>query len=127
MRAVDEGEYGMPLVTTVGTTGEHVIVVEVDDAPAPDDAYHDVGTRGPRLDKLRAAGVDLLGEAIELVRTCAERVSGELDHLGEKAAPDEIELQLAVKLDYQFGAVLVAGGTAGAQLQVTLRWTPSRD
>jgi len=43
-----------------------------------------------------------------------------------EARPDELEVQLAVRLDYELGAVLVAKGSAGAQLQVTMRWATGR-
>ena len=46
-----------------------------------------------------------------------------LSDLGEGLKPDEVELQLSIRLDAELGAILVKSG-AEAQLQVTFRWTP---
>jgi len=40
--------------------------------------------------------------------------------------PDDIEVRFGVTLDAKFGAILAAG-SAGVQLEVTLRWSPDSD
>ncbi|WDZ83383.1 CU044_2847 family protein [Micromonospora cathayae] len=114
------------VVVIAGTTargGQLLVDVE---AVAADDPYADVEVRGERLDRLRTVGADLVGDGLDLVKECAQRVSGMIATMTDDIEPDELEVQVAVKLDYSLGAVLVGKGTAGAQLQVTMRWNRDR-
>jgi hypothetical protein len=119
----------MTIIVTEGPRPGHPILVEVESAPGADgvaDEYADVEVRGERLRRLRHAGSDLVLDGLELVRGCAERVAGMVAATAEAARPDELEVQLSIKLDYELGAVLVGKSTAGAQLQVTMRWQTER-
>jgi hypothetical protein len=49
-------------------------------------------------------------------------VADTIADLDQKIRPDEFELQIAIKLDAEAGAVLTKVG-AGAQLQVAMKWT----
>jgi hypothetical protein len=125
----------MTVIRTAGPDPARPILVEVEPGPGLDvdrdidvdrdvaDEYADVEVRGERLRRLRQASGDLVADGLDLVRTCAERVSATVARTAQDALPDELEVQIAVKLDYELGAVLVAKGSAGAQLVVTMRWT----
>lgn len=115
----------MVVVIAGPTAKKGQILVDVETVPAQD-PYADVEVRGERLDRLRTAGTDLLDDGLDLVKACAERVSAMIGDLAEEIEPDELEVQVAVKLDYSLGAVLVGKGSAGAQLQVTMRWNRER-
>jgi hypothetical protein len=111
----------MTVVTTVGSDQQHRIVVEVDQVAEVDD-YAGVEVRGERIDRLKAASSDLLGDGLDLVQTCAERFSEAIGQMAEAIRPDEFEIQVAIKLDYKVGAMLVAQGAVGAHLQATMKW-----
>jgi hypothetical protein len=65
---------------------------------------------------------DVFEDGVELARTAAARFAEGLIRLPAGVPPPaEVELQIAIKLDAEFGAVL-AKATAGAQMQVTIRW-----
>lgn len=72
-----------------------------------------------------ATGRALFDDALDLVDACAEAMTARVEAMAGHR-PDEIELQLAVKVDGKVGARIVEL-TAGAQLQVTLRWKASPD
>jgi hypothetical protein len=99
------------------------IYVEVDEPPPGDGTsiYAEQDTRGA-ADRAIALARDVFDEGVELARACAARVADALTTLpGGVRPPDEFELQLAIRLDAQLGAVLTKA-SAGAQMQVTLRW-----
>jgi hypothetical protein len=103
--------------------GVSAIYIEVDEPSVNDGTsiYADQDTRDA-ADRVVEAARDIFDDGIELARSCAARVAEALSALpGGVRAPDEFELQLAIKLDAQFGAVL-ARANAGAQMQVALRW-----
>jgi Trypsin-co-occurring domain 1 len=108
----------MPIVMTAGTARQ--ILVEVDEVlpELPDD----VEIRGARVERVVEVARDLFDDGLDLVSNCAKRVSTGIESLDDKLRPDELELQLSIKLDAQVGAVLTKAG-AGTQLQVTMRWS----
>ncbi len=65
----------------------------------------------------------MYGDGLDLARRCAEQAATRFQGIADGARPDEIEVQLAIKLDASLGAVLVQS-SAEAQLQVTFRWKP---
>ncbi|MFD8306882.1 CU044_2847 family protein [Streptomyces sp. NPDC059690] len=103
------------------------IYVEIDTVPgttgSPDDVYHGIETRGDRAQRVLDAAGSVYADGLDLARRCARQAADRFADLGEGLKPDEVELQLSIKLDAQLGAVLVKSG-AEAQLQVTFRWTP---
>jgi hypothetical protein len=90
---------------------------------APDgrlqEIYGDGETRAG-VGRLVASGGALFDEALDMVDACAATVTRHLRSMPARR-PDEVELQLAIKVDGKFG-VRIVELTAGAQLQVVLRW-----
>jgi hypothetical protein len=100
------------------------IYVEVDDVVLadPTDLYADQQTRGRATVRVLDSARDVFEDGVELARTAAARFAEGLIRLPAGVPPPaEVELQIAIKLDAEFGAVL-AKATAGAQMQVTIRW-----
>jgi hypothetical protein len=114
-------EPGAPSVQ--GEEGFSAIYVEVDQVSdaEPASIYAEVETRAEAAQKVVTLARDVFGEGLELARSCAARVARGLDDMPETMRPDEFELQLAIKLDSEVGAV-IAKARAGAQLQVSMRW-----
>jgi hypothetical protein len=107
--------------------GKGDIKIEVDDSADSTDLteiYGDLATRESMVEKVVRASRPLFTEAPELIQSCSEAVTARLATMDD-LSPDEVEMQLAVKLDASAGARLVSM-SGGAQLQVTLRWR-SRD
>ncbi|MGQ4429235.1 MULTISPECIES: CU044_2847 family protein [unclassified Streptomyces] len=119
----------MAIVTRVaadGQDGQVPLYVEVDTPLAPgglDGLYDGIDTRENAAERVLAVARDVYDDGLELARRCARQAATRLHDLGEGLTPDEIELQLSIKLDAELGAFLVKSG-AEAQLQVTFRWTP---
>lgn len=102
--------------------GEDSIKIEIDGAWNDDmSRIYDESTRQGPLGQVREISADLLREGMDLVGSCAKSAHDVLAQIPKPRRPDEFELQIAVKLDASIGAVL-AKSTAGAQLQVVLRW-----
>jgi Trypsin-co-occurring domain 1 len=103
--------------------GLRPIYVEVDQAREVDPAliYTEVETRAEPAQRVITLARDVFGEGVELARSCAARVAGGLSNMPQAMRPDEFELQVAIKLDAEVGAV-IARAAAGAQLQVSMRW-----
>jgi hypothetical protein len=59
--------------------------------------------------------------SMTLIRTCAEHIAGTVHDVPEKYRPHAVEVQLAIKVDAQLGAIIAKSSTE-AQFQVTLRW-----
>ncbi|MEN3281417.1 MAG: hypothetical protein V7607_2557 [Solirubrobacteraceae bacterium] len=114
---------------------EVMVLVEVDELPEavggwaadrdspPDGAWPE--TRSQRAERVMDAARDVFGDGLALARDCAIRTVDSLEHTAENVRPDEFELSLAIKLDAEVGAVL-AKATAGAQMQVSMRWSRHR-
>jgi Tfp pilus assembly protein PilF len=118
----------MTIVTPAGTNegrGAAPLYVEVDDVSAPDglDAVLAGDTRAHPAARVLEIAHDVYDEGLDLARRCAAQAAARLSDLGQGVTPDEVELQLAIKLDATLGAVLAKSG-AEAQLQVTFRWKP---
>ncbi|MFD7130878.1 CU044_2847 family protein [Streptomyces sp. NPDC059894] len=117
----------MAIVTRVaaGGLGESVLV-EVDSVPAEsdlDDVFDGVRTRQSVADRVVRTARDVYDDGLDLARRCAVQAAQRIGEFGEGLKPDEVELQLAIRLDAELGAVLVKS-KAEAQLQVTFRWKP---
>lgn len=118
----------MSIVSGPGpTVGGPPIYIRVDDRPASGDGvagvYEGVDTRGNPAARVMEIARDVYGDGLDLARRCAEQAATRFQGIAEGARPDEIEVQLAIKLDASLGAVLVQS-SAEAQLQVTFRWKP---
>lgn len=104
-----------------GGDDESTIYIEVDTASTVRSGWENDEVRDRATERAVAVARDILGEGVELARSCARRFTAGLKELGEDLAPDEVELQLGITLDAELGAVL-AKTKAGAQVQVTMRW-----
>jgi hypothetical protein len=113
----------MPVVkdTIVNKEGEEVaIYIEVDQLPQqPRTYYGDLRDQGKEV---VAAANDVFSKGMSLIQTCAEQVVTTIQKVDHTVRPTEFEIQLAIKLDSEVGAIL-AKASAEAQLQVTMRWT----
>jgi hypothetical protein len=104
------------------------IKIEIADArPGGDvsDVYAEETTRDVR-DKVVRLSRNLFGEAVDLARSCAVQVKEKIDDMPEVTRPDEFEVQFGMNLSATAGAS-IAGSSAGAQLQVSLRWKNGPD
>ena len=106
---------------------EVTIAVEVDDLPRGATAADwDGESRGARIDKIPDATRDVFGDGLALARDCAAKAVHAYHETAEDLRPDSFELQLAIKLDAEAGAIVTKLG-AGAQMQVTMKWEKRRD
>jgi hypothetical protein len=117
----------MPIVVNQAAAAEAgPIYVELDVAEPADGlsaVYGDVETRESPAAKVIDIARDVYADGLDLARRCAEQAARRLADVGQGVRPDEVELQLAIKLDAAVGAVLVKT-SAEAQLLVTFRWKP---
>ena len=121
----------MPIIksTQVIDDQEVSIYIEVDHEPKSQ-ASSGGGMRGGRSGTAAAKRViesaeDLFGDGLMLAKNCAAKVVDSIDSMNEKIRPEQVEVQLAIKLDSEIGAVLVKA-SAGAQMQITLKWSPGQ-
>ncbi|MGD0958251.1 MAG: CU044_2847 family protein [Methylomonas sp.] len=68
---------------------------------------------------IHAEGV--FGSGVKLVKNCAMQVVAGIQNLEDHLKPEELEVQLAIKLGSEAGAVLVKL-SGEAQMQVTMKW-----
>lgn len=98
--------------------GEEItIAIEVERLTSPSDPYQDLRDGERRLEAAR----DLFGDGIKLAQNCATRVVNGIKAMKETTKPDEFQLQFAITLDTQVGAIIAKTRTE-AQLQVTMTW-----
>jgi hypothetical protein len=102
---------------------EFSVLIEVDDESLKESPYE--GLRGGK-EKVINFTKDLLGEGLELTRTCAARVVDNLKKMGTELRPDEFQVQFSIKLDAAVGAIITQS-TIGAQLQVSMKWTKKEE
>lgn len=101
--------------TVKGDSGQDItIYIEVDEHSVARDPYRN--TRGV------SEGVKAAFESsMELIHTSAEKIAETVHTIPEKVRPRGFEVQFAIKIDAELGAVIAKSSTE-AQLQVTLRW-----
>jgi hypothetical protein len=99
---------------------EITILVEVDE-PEAASGWGGGQVRSDNVERVTKAAEGLLGDALQLVRSCATEVAEEMTALEDRLRPDEFSVSFAVKMDSALGAV-IAKVSAGAQIQVTLTW-----
>jgi hypothetical protein len=115
----------VPIIkSTSEVEGEQIdIYIEVDKVPEGFDSenpYQDV-RESPARKSLKAMG-NVFGEGLALTRKCAVQVVRSVNQMTDAVKPDEFEVQLAIKLNSEVGAVLTKFG-GEAQMQVTMKWT----
>lgn len=84
------------------------------------DVYGDEETRGGAAQRVVEVARDAYTDGLDLARRCAAQAVQRFGELDDRLRPDEIEMQLSIKVDAGVAA-LVRSGTE-AQLQVTFRW-----
>ena len=110
----------MPIVGTLHEVEGQKVQINIEmDAPSVKTPYG--ATRGAK-EAVMEQTRDYFSEGMALARHCAASMVESLQSLSGKARPNEVSLELAIKLDAEAGAVLTKIG-AEAQLQVTLKWT----
>ena len=106
--------------STSQINGQEVdIYIEVDREPSVETPFKD--TREGRGEKAAKAVGDLFGQGLALSRKCAAQVIESVQQMSDEIKPNEFEVQLAIKLDSEVGA-LIAKATTGGQIQVTMKW-----
>jgi hypothetical protein len=65
---------------------------------------------------------DVFGEAMQLAHNCAASVVESISQMPAQIRPNEFEVQFAVKLNSEVGAVIAKLGSE-AQLQINMKWT----
>lgn len=104
-------------------TAGPLVFIEVEEDPEARSAWSDDLVLGPNpAERVVVATRDMLSDSVELARTCAARFSRGLQNLPDGIQPpDEVVLELGIKLDAELGAVL-AKARSSAQLKVTVTW-----
>jgi len=107
-----------------GADGPIPVQIEVNLAPDADDGlaavYGDEEVRGRATQRVVAVAHDAYTVGLELARRCAAQAVGRFAELTDDLRPDEIEMQLSIKVDAGMAALVTS--KAEAQLQVTFRW-----
>ncbi|MEU5279247.1 CU044_2847 family protein [Streptomyces asoensis] len=112
------------LIGPVSGDADGPIPVEVgaDEDNGLDEVYGDEETRdGPSGRVVRVARA-VYTDGLDLARRCAVQAVRQFGELPENERPDEIELQLSIRMDAGLATVVKSG--AEAQLQFTFRWRP---
>ena len=116
----------MAIVKSTSKVGDEEveIYIEVDGEPTPDDDDEEMLFRdyhNPAQKAVQAVG-NLFGQGLALTRNCAAEIIDSVQQMEDGIKPNEFQVQLAIKLDSEVGAV-IAKAVAGAQLVVTMKWT----
>ncbi|GAA5000545.1 CU044_2847 family protein [Streptomyces hyderabadensis] len=120
------GERVVILLGPVPAGADGPIPVEVDaqvDASAVDGLDLVFGgevTRDGAGQRVVRVARDVYTDGLDLARRCAAQAVRRFGELQEGLRPDEIEMQLAIKIDAGVATLVKSG--AEAQLQITLRW-----
>lgn len=105
--------------TVPNESGQPVVVrIEVAETSVENYGYDRQTRGGPQVVE-RAK--DAFKESLQLIHTCATQISTTLHTISPQLQPNEYEVQFSIKIDGKVGA-FIAESTAGAQLQVTLKW-----
>lgn len=112
-----------------GADGPIPVEVDTDLHPAAADdldlVYGDEATRAGSARRVVEVARDVYGEGLDLARRCAAQAVRRFGELEEHLRPDEIELQLSIKVDAGVAALVKSG--AEAQLQITFKWQTSTE
>lgn len=113
----------MPVYATQHQVNDQVVLIqiEMDEVPAPS-PYGDVRGSREAAKRVISATRDVFGDGMQLARDCAASVVESIRQMPAQVRPNEFEVQFAVKLDSEVGAVIAKMG-AEAQLQINMKWT----
>lgn len=116
----------MPIVKDVQQSGEEqiTILIEVDGPPEKPQGMFGEDVLGPKETFEEVQG--LFRKGLGLIRTCATEVIESIKKLDEATQPDELEIQLAVKLDAEAQAAFLTKIGTGAQMQVSMKWVAEK-
>ncbi|MEW1860820.1 hypothetical protein OG896_12025 [Streptomyces sp. NBC_00669] len=110
------------------TSGAPPVYVQVEPGPAavpgpvgPAEGVYSGETRGNPARRVAELSRDVYEDGIALACRCAEIAATRFRALPDGTRPDEVEMQVGIKLDASLGAYVVQS-SAEAQLQVTFRW-----
>jgi hypothetical protein len=110
-------------MTTLQSTeiinGEEITILIESNLPA-ETSERTRSTRGVVSDVVQQAK-GAFSSGVDLIRHCAAQVVTGVQNLDDSLKPEEIEVQLAIKLGSAAGAILVSLSSE-AQLQVKLKW-----
>ncbi len=109
----------MPIVENVEKIdgNDFTMIIEVEKEPQRESPYKNLRD----IDKTLVKTSELFDKGMDLARNCAAKVVESMKKMGDAVKPSEFQLQFAVKLDTQVGAVLAKAGSE-AQLKVTMTW-----
>jgi hypothetical protein len=85
--------------------------------------YGDEDTREGAAQRVVQVARDAYTDGLDLARRCAAQAVRRFAALEAEARPDEIEMQISIKVDAGVAALVKSG--AEAQLQITFRWQAS--
>ncbi|MEU0436590.1 CU044_2847 family protein [Streptomyces sp. NPDC006290] len=85
--------------------------------------YGDEDTREGAARRVVEVARDVYTDGLDLARRCAAQAVRRFEDLDASLRPDEIEMQLSIKVDAGVAALVKSG--AEAQLQITFRWQAS--
>ncbi|MCU8590730.1 MULTISPECIES: CU044_2847 family protein [Streptomyces] len=107
-----------------GADGPIPVEVDAEFDPAAVDGlglvFGDEETRDGAGQRVVRVARDVYTDGLDLARRCAAQAVRRFGELQEGLRPDEIEMQLAIKIDAGVATLVKSG--AEAQLQITLRW-----
>ncbi len=107
--------------------GEEIkMVINVNNESLKPDSPYDDLRDASTLKKPLETAKDLFGDAINLARNCAISTVSSIQKFDHAIAPDEFELQVAISIDAEVGAVLTKIG-GDAQLQITMTWKHNKE
>jgi predicted butyrate kinase (DUF1464 family) len=107
------------VVSTSNGEDSSGILIEVEQVGFEGNEYRDMKAALNRIS-------GLYDEALQLANDCARKVSEQITALAPAIRPAEYTIQFGIKLDAEVGA-FIAKSTAGAQLQVSLKWISKQD
>lgn len=119
----------MPIIKSTSLVEGHLveIYIEVDEQPDAN-VYngHDPYQNTRESYTQKAAKVvqdvgDVFGDGITLARQCAAKAIQSFQQMHDTTKPDELELQLGIKVGSEVGAI-IAKASGEAQIQVTMKW-----
>lgn len=105
--------------STEAINGEEIAIL-IESNSATHESSRTTRGSGPINETLKHAK-GAFGSGVDLVRHCAMQVVQNIQSLDAIEKPEEIEVQLAIKLGSDAGALLVSL-SGEAQMQVTLKW-----
>ena len=113
----------MPIYATEHKIDNEVILIqiEMDEAPPPN-PYGNVRGAEDLTKKVVQTARDVFGDGMKLAHDCAVSVVHTIRQMPDNVRPNEFEVQFAVKLNSEVGAVIAKMSTE-AQLQISMKWT----